>query len=99
MIGDRRRPLTAGVLSLLVPGLGLLYLGEKRAALINFLLVNVALILLVVCWADPQVIEYVHYPLLGAAVLSAGYAHGVATTKLHSDGAVPPNGQESLTAS
>lgn len=77
-----KRPFTAGVLSLVVPGMGLLYLGYKKAALVNFVLVNILLIAFTVLWGDPQLLEHVHYLFLGLAALSAGYAHGVATSKL-----------------
>ena len=84
-MSTKKRPLIAGVLNFVVPGLGLLYLGFKKAALINFSLVNVVL---VVCsLADPKLLEHVHYLFLGLAALSAGYAHGVANTQLKNDGA------------
>lgn len=80
-----KRPFTAGVLSLFLPGLGLLYLGHKKAALINFVLVNATLILLTFFWAEPQLIEHIHYLFLGLAALSAGYAHGVANAELRAN--------------
>ena len=73
-----KRPFTAGLLSLLVPGLGLLYLGRKKAALINFALVNITLVFFIAVLRDPQIIEHVHWLFLGLAAMSAGYAHGVA---------------------
>lgn len=85
-----KSPFTAGVLSLFLPGLGLLYLGYKKAALLNFVLVNVTLIAFVVLWGDPQLIERIHYLFLGLAALSAGYARGVALAEQEGDQA--PNG-------
>jgi len=83
-MSSHKRPFTAGMLSLFLPGLGLLYLGYKKAALINFALVNIV-ILLAFVWAEPQLIEHVHYLFLGLAALSAGYAHGVAASKFRQD--------------
>ena len=76
-----RRPFIAGLLNFLVPGTGLLYLGYRRAALINFGLVNLILVVLTFVWTSPAIIEHIHYVFLGLAALSAGYAHGVATTR------------------
>lgn len=84
-MSNDKSPFRAGVLSLFLPGLGLLYLGLKRAALINFALVNIAMILLVVVWGEPTLVEHVHYLFLGFAALSAGYAHGVAASKLRKE--------------
>ena len=84
-----KRPFTAGVLSLLVPGLGLLYLGRKKAALINFALVNITLVFFIVVLRDPQIIEHVHWLFLGLAAMSAGYAHGVAVSDLQKSAADP----------
>ena len=82
-----KKALTAGILNFILPGLGLLYLGYRRAAAINFALVNVILIVFTVGFADPTLIEHVHYLFLGLAALSAGYAHGVAVSKHRTDGA------------
>lgn len=81
-----KKPLIAGILNFTLPGLGLLYLGYKKAAIINFALVNVTLIAFTVGFADPTLIEHVHYLFLGLAALSAGYAHGVAASRHKSDG-------------
>lgn len=75
-----RRPLIAGTLNFIIPGLGLLYLGCKRAALVNFVLVNALLLIFTFGLNDPTLIEHVHYVFLALAALSAGYAHGVAGT-------------------
>lgn len=79
---NEKHPFTAGLLSFLLPGLGLLYLGQKKSALINFLLVNAVLFFVIVVWANPQLIEYIHYVFLSLAALSAGYARGVAISQL-----------------
>ena len=75
-----RKPLIAGILSFVIPGLGLLYIGHKTGALINFALVNLTLIVFTVFLADPTLIEHVHWLFLGLGALSAGYAHGVASS-------------------
>jgi hypothetical protein len=80
-----KRPLIAGVLSFVLPGLGLLYVGYKRAAMMNFVLVNIALVVFTVFLGDPSMIEHVHWLFLGLAALSAGYAHGVAASKYRAD--------------
>lgn len=86
MLRDRR-PLAAGILSLMLPGLGLFYLGYRRAAILNFLLVNAAILMML--WMDPHVVEHVHYLFLGLAALSAGYAHGVATSSMRAAKTTP----------
>jgi len=83
-----RTPLIAGTLNFIVPGAGLLYLGYFKAALINFLLVNAALLIFTFGFGDPTLFEHVHYLFLGLAALSAGYAHGVAHSDQQSDSAV-----------
>lgn len=77
---QHRRALFAGILSFLLPGLGLWYLGFRKAAVINFSVVVGALILLAGVLAEPTLVEHVHYLFLGFAALSAGYAHGVGTS-------------------
>ena len=76
-----KKPLIAGILNFILPGLGLLYIGHKKGALINFVLVNVILVLVTFVFADPQIVEHVHWVFLGLAALSAGYAHGVAVSE------------------
>lgn len=84
-MGSYKSPFTAGALSLVVPGLGLLYLGYRKAALINFVLGNFVLGFVMLVWREPQLIEHAHYLFLGIAVVSAGYAHGVAASNLRCD--------------
>lgn len=76
-----RKPLIAGILNFVLPGLGLLYIGHRKGAIINFAMVNVTLIVFTVFLGDPTVIEHVHWLFLGLAALSAGYAHGVASSR------------------
>lgn len=97
-MANEKRPLTAGILSFILPGLGLLYLGYTKAALINFALVNMALIVFTVFFADPTIVEYVHYLFLGFAALSAGYAHGVASTKHKETREIPQGNNTSVAA-
>lgn len=80
-----KSPLIAGILNFIVPGSGLLYIGRKRDALINFLLVNVTLLILTVVVAEPTLMEHVHWLFLGLAALSAGYAHGAAVSQQRAD--------------
>lgn len=75
-------PTTAFVLSLLLPGLGLLYLSRKKAGLLNFLLVNAVLLVVVLAFG---MLEHIHYVFLGLAAMSAGYAHYVARTVRQAD--------------
>ena len=72
------RPFRAALLSFLLPGLGLLYLGYRWSAVGNFLLVNLVVFFATIVYADPKLMEHIHYVFLGLAALSAGYAHGVA---------------------
>ena len=81
-----KSPLVAAILSFILPGSGLLYVGYWKAALINFALVNAALLFCVFGFGDPTLIEHIHYLFLGLAALSAGYAHGVAASKHKADG-------------
>ena len=67
-----RKPLIAGVLNVVLPGLGLLYIGHKKGALVNFALVNTALVIFTVFFADPTIIEHVHWLFLG---LAEGFIH------------------------
>lgn len=82
----KKRPTVAAILNFVFPGLGLLYLGWARAALVNFLVVN-GILLVCVVFGDAQLIDHVHYVFLGLAALSAGYAHGVAASTMR-----PKNG-------
>ena len=93
----KKRPLTAGLLNFLFPGLGLLYLGCKRAALFNFALVN-AVLLLCMAFGDDTLLEHVHYVFLGLAALSAGYAHGVAGTLAKRKDSVSQGSNEGIPA-
>jgi hypothetical protein len=63
----------APLLSALLPGAGLWYLGEIKLALMNFLLA-----LVVTACAAISGSEHIHYVFLAVATGSAGYAHAVA---------------------
>ena len=93
-----KRPFTAGALNFLVPGLGLLYLGFKKGALINFALVSMAMLIGTIGIGDPQIMEHVHYLFLSLAALSAGYAHGVATSRARMDGKISHNTDHGVAA-
>ena len=77
-------PWIAGVLNFVVPGLGLLCVGERKSAAVNFLLVNLCLLFAVTILADPVIVEHIHWLFLGLAAMSAGYAHAVATSLVRS---------------
>jgi hypothetical protein len=68
-----KRPWLAFVFSLLIPGAGLAYLGKWKWALLNFVLVQVP-ILLIVLKPIPSLSEHIHYILLALAAGSAGVA-------------------------
>jgi hypothetical protein len=72
-----KKPWLAFVFSLLIPGAGLAYLGKWKWALLNFVLVQVP-ILLIVLKPIPSLNEHIHYILLALAAGSAGVAHAVA---------------------
>ena len=69
------RPPVAFLLSLVVPGLGLLYLGKRAAAALNLALA-VAIPLLVLWIWPSKALDFLHYVLLAIAAGSAGAAHG-----------------------
>ena len=71
-----KRSTKAATLSLLVPGAGLWYLGEKRKAIVNFLVAFVLTMLAIV-----SAHEHVHYAFLAIAFGSSGYAHAIARSK------------------
>ena len=76
-----RRPLIAGTLSFLLPGLGLLYIGHRAGALINFTLATLVIVVINFFLSDPTLREHIHWTLLAIAACSAGYAHGIATAE------------------
>ena len=80
-------PFIAGVLSFVVPGLGLLCVGQQKSALINFVLVNACLLSAVTIFRDPIITEHIHWLFLGLAAMSAGYAHAVANSVVHAKAA------------
>ena len=79
------RSTVAAVLSFVVPGAGLWYLGHRLKAEVNFL---VAVVLTVV--ATMSSYEHVHYVFLAIAAGSAGYAHAVARADGSKDGSTAP---------
>ena len=72
------RPAVAFLLSFLVPGLGLLYLGKRVAAGVNFSLAMIVPALLIWLWPTGAM-DVIHYALLAIAAGSAGAAHAAAT--------------------
>jgi len=66
------RPTIAAVLSFVIPGAGLWYLGDHRRATKNFLLA-----VLLTALGVSSAYEHVHYLFLAIAAGSAGYAHAV----------------------
>ena len=74
-----KKPWLAGVLSVVLPGAGLVYLGKWLPGLVNFALVQALLMILIFAFGDAQVVEHIHYVFLAAAAASGGYAHAVAT--------------------
>ena len=67
------RSTIAAVLSFVIPGAGLWYLGNRGRAVLNF----TAAVLLTLIGAVSQR-EHVHYLFLAIAAGSAGYAHAAA---------------------
>ncbi|MEZ6132463.1 MAG: hypothetical protein R3C59_27685 [Planctomycetaceae bacterium] len=67
------RPTMAGILSFIIPGAGLWYLGDHRRATKNLLLA-----VLLTTLGVSSAWEHVHYLFLAIAAGSAGYAHAVA---------------------
>ena len=65
--------IVAPLLNVILPGAGLLYLGETGRALANFLLACVA-----TASASLSGTEHIHYVFLAVVTGSAGYAHAVA---------------------
>lgn len=72
-----KKPWVAFVLSFLLPGSGLVYLGRVKAGVLNFVLVHLFLVGLL-SLQEPTVLEHIHYVFLALAAASAGYAHAVA---------------------
>lgn len=83
-----KRRAIATALSFFVPGLGLLYLHKRAAAVVNLLLAMVIPILAGLLWSS----EYLHYVLLGIAAGSAGFAHATGTRLVSNDPPAAPPG-------
>lgn len=81
-MSKNKTPLKAWLLSFIVPGLGLLYLGQEKKALANFVIVNAVLLASVIAFPT---MEYIHYMFLAMAAMSAGYAHSVARSQQTGD--------------
>ena len=71
-----KRSTKAATLSLLIPGAGLWHLGEKRKAIVNFLIALVVTMLAIF-----SAHEHVHYAFLAIAFGSSGYAPAIARSK------------------
>lgn len=78
------KPWLAFVLSFVVPGAGLAYIGRWRHGLINFAIATTVLIATLALWGDqPAVRDHFHYLPLILAAASAGYAHARAQQELN----------------
>ena len=75
---NRSKPWLAFLLSFILPGAGLAYVGSWFAALVNFGVVHLILLGIVFAIDVPFLQEQLHYVFLVLAAGSAGYAHSVA---------------------
>ena len=73
-----KKPWVAFLLSLLLPGSGLAYLGKWLWAILNFAIVQAVLLSVVLWGSDKPMLEHFHYIMLGLAAGSAGIAHALA---------------------
>ena len=73
-----KSPWLAFLLSLIVPGAGLVYLGKWRAGLANFCLAT-AIVGGFLIFRSETSMDYIHYVILAVATGSAGLAHARAT--------------------
>lgn len=71
-----KSPRLAAVLSFIVPGAGLWYLGQRFWGAMNLLGATAMVVLLS---RDPQGLEQIHYVFLAVAAGSAGLAHAMTT--------------------
>ena len=75
-----KKPWVAFLLSFLIPGAGLFYLGYWKAALVNLVLGTALATLVVEHPGLMGVSEHEHYALLVIASASAGVAHALSET-------------------
>ena len=76
----RKRPEVAFLLSFLVPGAGLGYLDRWFWAVVNFVVVQGAILILLMLPLGQEVFDYFHYVVLMLLAGSAGIAHAVASS-------------------
>jgi hypothetical protein len=81
------KPTIAAILSFVLPGAGLWYVGRRALAIANLVVATLAL---TACWlaGSGAVIDHIHYVALVIAAASAGLAHAVAMQHSRSVGAV-----------
>jgi len=75
-----KKPWVAFVLSFLVPGAGLFYLGYWKSGVVNLCVATVLAMLVVERPGMMGVSDYEHYALLVIASASAGVAHALSET-------------------
>ena len=68
------RPPVAFLLSFVVPGLGLIYLGKTTAGIVNLAVAIVIPLVMLLVWRQAA-FDFLHYALLAVAAGSAGAAH------------------------
>jgi hypothetical protein len=71
-----KSPARAFLLSFVIPGLGLAYLGKRRSAALNFLVAVFVPVATYLLWPDTS-LDFMHYVVLAIAAGSAGLAHAV----------------------
>jgi hypothetical protein len=86
------RSALAAILSFILPGAGLWFVGRRRLAAANFL---IATAIVVASWmtARGAVADHIHYVILVVAAASAGLAHALAAEK-PCDAAATQSGSE-----
>lgn len=78
-----KQPILAFALSFLFPGAGLAYLGKRKWAVINLLVVLAIGLLLVLLLPDETFDHYIRYIAMGLGCGSAGLAQTLATQMNH----------------
>ncbi len=73
-----KKPFVAFLLSFLLPGAGLVYIGRWKSALINFAVVLLVGVLAAFVLRDDTFSRYIRYIAFGCAGGSAGLAHQLA---------------------
>lgn len=92
---NRSNPWLAFVLNFALPGVGLMYLGQWKRGILNLVLVQATICFLFFGFAEPTLVEQIHYVFLALAAASGGYAHGVSQSLNHAADAKLPGKTES----